>query len=578
MLKNKVNLFLIFIAVVAMIVLFSKHSPAESADITKIQSATPEKPMMIEAVIKKIDKTNKIITIAKTKNNREKIIYRTDTPFLIISTTKTKQAKISDLKVNDKIIIFLGLHPTRSEFYLAGLFIQVDSKSITPTVKVTQAKTAVAKKAAVIKPATTTKPVAKATVKAPAPKPSVAPVVNTPKPTTMTPPSPAPAVVAPPATPPLTYSSCSPLPAPTGNIVTASNWKELKTAITNANQNNGNVTILLNDGEYAAEHFLFIYASNVTVRGKSGDRNKVIIKSPKMKGGASHIFGVIGDNVTIADMSIGNVANHVIQVFGEKDADNLLVHNVHLFDAGEQLLKVSTDNKHKEVRPENSIIECSLFEYTAGTGPQFYIGGIDAHNAVNWIVRDNTFKNIRSPESKVAEHAIHFWNDSEGTLVERNTIINCDRGIGFGLGTSKHSGGIIRNNIIYHNSTKGDVGIGLESASNAKVYNNTIFVENDYWTAIEYRWAGTTGVEIFNNLINKPIMKRDNGSANLQNNFTNATAEMFIDTSTGNLRLKQNIAGVVDAGITINSVNSDIDKQSRPQGNAYDIGADEWRP
>jgi hypothetical protein len=57
--------------------------------------------------------------------------------------------------------------------------------------------------------------------------------------------------------------------------------------------------------------------------------------------------------------------------------------------------------------------------------PQHSIGGIDAHNAVGWIVRDNTFRKIRSPAGSVAEHAVHFWSGSRDTLVERNLIVDC---------------------------------------------------------------------------------------------------------------------------------------------------------
>ena len=58
----------------------------------------------------------------------------------------------------------------------------------------------------------------------------------------------------------------------------------------------------------------------------------------------------------------------------------------------------------------NGIIENCLFQFTNGWGYQYYTGGIDIHKGVNWIVRDNLFRNIRNSGSGIAEHAIHLWN------------------------------------------------------------------------------------------------------------------------------------------------------------------------
>jgi len=356
--------------------------------------------------------------------------------------------------------------------------------------------------------------------------------------------------------------------------VIVSNVSGLTTAIENAN-NGGKKTILMENGTYTIDGMLWVSGSGVTVRSRSGNREAVILQGDSMTGSVSHIFNVAGNNFTAKDMTLKRVANHAIQL--QINVDGFTASNIHFLDTGEQMLKIAYDVGNMSASSDNGLVENSLFEYSAGRGPQYYIGGVDVHNGKNWIVRGNTFKNIKSPSDDIAEFAIHFWSESENTLVERNTIINCDRGIGFGLGDRGHIGGIIRNNMIYHDSSEGfaDVQIGLEDARNSQVYNNTIFMANSYPNAIEYRFSSTTGLQIYNNLTNKMIAERDGASGTTSNNITNAQVSWFVAPSSGNLHLKNSVSSVVDQGRSISGLTNDFDNETRPKGSRIDIGADE---
>jgi hypothetical protein len=347
-----------------------------------------------------------------------------------------------------------------------------------------------------------------------------------------------------------------------------SNVTELLDAVEYANAN-GNVEILLEDGTYQLDGMLWIDGYNVGFRGYSGDYDAVIIRGEGMTGGVSHVFNVPGDYFAVQDMTIGWISNHAVQIHGNSDADYPYFNNVSFVDTGEQMLKISTD--FSSSYSDNGIVENCRFEYSAGIGPQYYIGGVDGHQCRNWTVRDCYFYGIRSPGSDLAEHAIHFWSESEGTVVERNRITDCDRGIGFGLGSSGHGDGIIRNNFVH---TTRDVGIGLENASGVDVYNNSLYTEN-YANSIEYRFAGTSGGEIINNLTNGALASRDGGSSTLASNMTSAESSWFEDADSGDLHLTASASGVVDAGQTVSDVKLDYDSEERPLGTAYDIGGDE---
>jgi hypothetical protein len=361
----------------------------------------------------------------------------------------------------------------------------------------------------------------------------------------------------------------------TAEAVVVSSASELANAIEEANSG-GDKTIILEDGTYTLDTMLWVDAEGVTVRSSSGNRDNVTIRGAGMEGSVSHIFNVAGSDFTVSDLTLGWVANHAIQIQGNENAHRPLMQNLHIIDTYEQMIKVSYDSS-TDNSSENGIVEDCLFEYSAGIGPQYYIGGIDAHRAINWIVRNNTFKAIRSPSDETAEFAIHFWSDSEDTLVESNLIINCDRGIGFGLGDRGHIRGIIRNNMIYHDPEElfDDVGISLESASDTQVYNNTIYLEHSYPNAIEYRFTGTTGVLIVNNLTNKALSPRDGASATVSHNVTDAQASWFLNLTSGDLHLSARPSAVIDQGQSVTGLTSDYDGDSRPQGEGIDIGADE---
>ena len=362
------------------------------------------------------------------------------------------------------------------------------------------------------------------------------------------------------------------------NVSTAA---QLQSAVQTANGAGGNRIISVADGTYTLSDTLYINAPNISIIGASSNRANVIIQGTGMSASASvgTLVRVAASGFQLRYVTLQKSKYHLVQITGENNADSPSLRDCILRDAYEQMVKVSINPSDKSVTSDNGLVENCLFEYTAGIGPQYYIGGIDAHGAKNWVVRRNTFRNIASPSNSVAEFAVHFWNTSANNTVERNTIINCDRGIGFGLQGMGNTGGVIRNNMLYHaanNHAFADSAIALAESPNTRVYNNTVYNENSFPWAIEYRFGSTTGVDISNNLVNRQIIARDGASGTATNNVTNAAANWFTAPASGNLHLTSAITSVVDKGKTISGLTDDFDGEARPAGAGIDIGADEF--
>ncbi len=365
----------------------------------------------------------------------------------------------------------------------------------------------------------------------------------------------------------------------TGTTINVTNVTQLMAAITTVNNVGGNRTIILADGTYTTPDAVYVNVPNVTIESLSGVRENVVIQGDAMSASAAVPFNVriAANNLTLRNLTLGGRCRYsALQIAGESGANSGRVTNCVIRDSYEHLVKGSTNGS---VGSTAWIIEDSLFSFTAGQAPAQYNGGIDVHRGTNWIVRRNTFRDIASPASSACQHAVNFWNGSTGTLIERNKIIDCDRGIGAGLnGNPANSNETIRNNQVYHSANSdafADVGIIVENSTGARVYNNTVYFANSYPNAIEYRFT-TTGCEIRNNLTNKAITARDGGTATLSNNSTNAQASWFVSVATGDLNLASAVSGVADAGETIASVTEDFGGTPRPQGSAYDRGADEY--
>lgn len=345
-------------------------------------------------------------------------------------------------------------------------------------------------------------------------------------------------------------------------------------------------TVRIAPGRYALTQELTIRngVTNVALVGATGNRSDVVIVGTGMTTPGVNIAVKVenAQNVRIADLSIGQTYWHPIQLKGESGAERIHISNVRLFDAGEQFVK-STINVQAPNGVDDVIVERSLIEYTVIGPAHGYTEGIDVHHGANWIIRNNVFRNIRVPSGAkyVNRPAVLMWSGSRNSTVVGNTIINCERGIIFGQGGqsqygNSHSGGLIANNFIYRTEPlHADAGISVWDSPGTRVYHNTVIQNGTYATAIEYRFATTTGVEIINNLTDGTILRRDGATAQVSSNFTQANPTFFVNAAAADLHLAATAALAIDRGVTLPAVTTDWDGQARPAGSAPDLGADE---
>ena len=382
--------------------------------------------------------------------------------------------------------------------------------------------------------------------------------------------------------------------------VYVSNVSELNSAINNLSS--GDV-IIISNGTYNLTSTLVINnkspeISNVTIRGLTGNRDDVELWCPGMgvySSSAPHCFNIYKvQNLTIKDLTCGKTYWHPITVSGISNPDNLVFKNLRLLDAGQQFIKV---NNGENPKADNGTVEDCLIEYTDYAfwdGDKYYCQGIDKiGGGDNWTVRNCTIKNVRPHPDHLSGAggvgaAITFWQGGANNLIEKNTIINCRKGIEIGIGNGGgiDSPTIVKNNFIYRGASEvgGDTGVLVNDSPNTKVYNNTVILSDTFdpgagAVTIEYRFDGSTCLEMKNNLSDGDIWHRTPGlNPTFTSNIFSAVSSWFVDSDNADLHLAYLATEAIDSGVTLAEVTDDIDGNLRPNGIAPDIGADEFIP
>lgn len=378
------------------------------------------------------------------------------------------------------------------------------------------------------------------------------------------------AAVSPGPTPdasPISSDLCPPLPPPTGPTITVSTEAELRAQAYGAAPG---TALLVVPGVYDMQDSVHIINDGIALRGQSGDRADVILDFGGMTDGH---FGILveADDVTIADLTIRNAHDHGVSIQG---CDRPVLYNLHIQDVGDQLVKVNPAGNGSE----DGLLACSRLEYTTAA-PNDYTNGISAHDAHRWVVRDNEWLRIRTPTNDPVP-TILFWSGSSDTVVERNLLVDCYQGIAFGNsshGPGDHSGGIVRNNVIYA-SLPHDSVIEMVHATGWLVAHNTALLLNPdgvTW-GMEARFSDTQGTFAYN-LINLDVWPdRDGAQGSETGNVTDAATDWFVNAAAADLHLRASATGAIDQATGLAQVTDDLDGDVRPIGSAPDVGADEY--
>ena len=275
------------------------------------------------------------------------------------------------------------------------------------------------------------------------------------------------------------------LPKPSGEVIQVKTVNELFQA---AKKVAPGGAILLADGHYMMPRYFELTTDNVTLRGVSGDRHKVILDGASSRHG--ELVGITGaKGVTIADLTIRNIKWNGFKINSDRGTEKATIYNCVIHNIWQRGVKAPAMPKEKGARgPRECRIQYCLFyndrpkqfaDDETDTADSFngnYIGGIDVKNTIDWTISDNVFLGIQG-RTREGRGCIYISENGRGRKIERNVFIDCDVAIALGNPSLGYSplqaiNCVARNNFV---SQCPETGILACYTRDCRIEGNTIY-------------------------------------------------------------------------------------------------------
>jgi hypothetical protein len=383
------------------------------------------------------------------------------------------------------------------------------------------------------------------------------------------------------------FPKAPPLPPPTGEVIRVANPDELFAAALRVKPGGA---ILIADGHYLMPRYLEIRTDRVTLRSESGHRERVVLDGAQSRAGEligfRHCAGV-----TVADLTLQNVRHNGVKLNSETGVQQFTLYNCVLHNLWQRAVKgvkVPADNR-PALRPRDCRIQYCLFyndrpkrfeDDPADTPQNFggnYVGGIDVMYAQDWVISDNVFLGIQG-RTRGARGAVFLWHESEGCVVERNLIIDCD--VGIALGNSHRPAEVslhcrnctVRNNFVVRAPENG---ILADYTKDCRIVHNSLHDPTNRLGRLIRLVHDNDGLVVANNLLSGPGLRNESTSPiTFQQNLARDLTGFFVDARAGNLRLRAPLHEIVGRAQSLPEVRDDIDRQ--PRGGQPDLGAHQF--